>query len=104
MGSLGVACIIVIRIPAVIVMMISVANPRSSSDFALRQSCLSRDYDRKSDNDANNFFWKSNFNVRTQQIMKEFGVTRVGFKYNIMLNSPATFIYYILISAARTAL
>ena len=34
MGSLGVALIIVIRIPAVIVMMISVANPRSSSDLA----------------------------------------------------------------------
>ena len=47
------ALIIAIRIPAVIVMMISVANPRSSSDFALRQSCVShcspRDYDRKSD-------------------------------------------------------
>ena len=84
MGSLGVALIIVIRIPAVIVMMISVANPRSSSDFALRQSCVSHfapaDLKRIPDDDANSLFWKSNFNVSNKQVMNEFDVTRSGSK------------------------
>ena len=84
MGSLGVALIIVTRIPAVIVMMISVANPRSSSDLALRQSCIKgcspRDYDRKSARAANFFFWKSNFYMSNKQVMKEFDVFRKGFK------------------------